>query len=546
MRTLHAYFGRELLKTFLMTSAALTVLIVMGGGVANLFRGEGIGAGQMAKIFVYLAPVAVTLILPVAALFSATITYGRATMDNEVLACRAAGINIHRLLLAPLVLGLLVTVFTYVSWNYMIPYLTGTIEAVSRRDLPSIVVGQFEKGKPLAYGKYRITSDQCQAVPSDQLPKQVRKGHTFLQLLGVTFLELEDQEVVRFGTAHESIIDFDNTGITPRVTVDMQDGRNFDSARRQYLEFKHWLLGPFDIPLPIKRKIKFETLTTLIRFKHHPMIIPEIQDLLHGMRRAMKSYFLSEDIADHMENARTYRLNGKNLQMQITAQKYLVDEVESRIKLGDVRVHITPASGGPAQQYVADEALIELRSGLQRDHPVILTELSGNVRISRDPPGPDDLVVKKNKEALPKVPFDKQKALMARYQSLDVASLFRDDFSLPLYPKQQRLRKKLRSRLRRYASEVRSEIQFRASYSLGAIAIVILGALLGIIVRGGQVLTAFGISCVPMLIVIVASIVGRNLADRPDYSTASVSIMWGSTVLMYAAAMFVGAKILKR
>jgi len=546
MRTLHTYFGRELLKTFLMTSAALTLLIVMGGGVANLFRGEGIGAGQMAQIVLYLGPVAVTLILPVAALFSSTITYGRATMDNEILACRAAGINIHRLLLSPLILGLFVTVFTYGSWNYLIPYLTGAIEDISRRDLPSIVVGQFQKGKPLAYGKYRITSDRCQAVPTDQLPEEVRRGHTFLRLLGVAFLELEDQEVMRFGTADETIIDFDNTGSTPRVTVDMQGGRSFDAARRQYFEFDHQILGPIDIPLPIKRKIKFETLGTLLKFEDDPMLIPEIQDLLHGMRRAMKAYFLSDQIARSMETSPTFTLFGKDFQMEITAERYLIDESESRTKLGGVRVTVTPSSGGPASLYTADEALIELRSGLDRDKHVILMELNGNVTISREPAGPNDLVVHKNKEALPKVAFEDQPELQKRFASFKMTSLFDKDFDLPIYPKQERMRRKLVGRLGRYASEVLGEIHFRASYSLGAIAIVLLGAMLGIIVRGGQVLTAFGISCVPMLFVIVASIVGRNLADRPDYSLVSTSVMWGSTIFMYLAATIVGVKILKR
>lgn len=546
MRTLHSYFGRELLKTFLMTSTALTLLIVMGGGVANLFRGEGIGAGQMAQIILYLTPVAVTLILPVAALFSSTITYGRATMDNEILACRAAGINIHRLLLAPLLLGLFVTVFTYGSWNYLIPYLTGSIEAITRRDLPSIVVGQFQKGKPLAYGKYRITANRCQVVPAEQLPEEVRAGHTFLRLLGVAFLELEDQEVMRFGTADETIIDFDNTGTTPRITVDMQGGRSFDAARRQYYEFHHQVLGPIDIPLPIKRKIKFETLGTLLKFKDDPMLIPEIQDLLHGMRRAMKAFFLSDQIAKSMETSSTFSLVGEDFQMDISAERYLVDESESRTKLGVVRVRLTPTSGGPVSLYSADEATIELRSGINRNKQVILMELNGNVRISREPAEPDDIVVQKNKEALPKVAFEDQVKLQERFASFKMASLFDEAFDMPIYAKQERMRRKLVGRLGRYVTEVRGEIHFRSSYSLGAIAIVLLGAMLGIIVRGGQVLTAFGISCVPMLIVIVASIVGRNLADRPDYALISTCVMWGSTFFMYLAATMVGTKILKR
>src|SRR5262245_23577439 len=43
MRTLHGYFFRELLKTFGMTALALTLLVVMGGGVANIFKTQGVG-----------------------------------------------------------------------------------------------------------------------------------------------------------------------------------------------------------------------------------------------------------------------------------------------------------------------------------------------------------------------------------------------------------------------------------------------------------------------------------------------------------------------
>ena len=137
MLTLHGYFGRELLKTFAMTAVALTLLLVLGGGVANLFKGEGLGADKLVQVFAFLTPVAITLILPIAALFSAAITYGRASADNEITACRAAGINIHRLLLAAAALGLAVTGVTYWSWNFLIPGLSKRIADVTRRDIPT-------------------------------------------------------------------------------------------------------------------------------------------------------------------------------------------------------------------------------------------------------------------------------------------------------------------------------------------------------------------------------------------------------------------------
>ena len=551
MWTLHFYLGRELLKTFLMTATALTLLIVMGGGVGNIFLGEGIGATELAKVFLYLAPVAVTLILPVAALFSAAITFGRAALDNEVLACRAAGINIHRILVSPAVLGLLVTTFTYFSWNYLTPYLTASIYEVTRRDLPAIVAGQFQKAKPLTYGKYKIAAKHFERVgPADlpeDVPKDFLKNHTLFQLAGVSFLEIDNQELIRYGTAEKTIIDFDNTGTTPRVTVDMQGVRSFDAKHRQYHELDHQILGPIEIPLPIKRKIKFEPLGRLLQFRDDPMAIPVIQDYMHGMRREMRVFFLNQDIEEHLNGPdRTCRLKGDGFDFEITAEKYQTNADDGRITLGDVRVKKVHSNGAPTDVYVADQARVQLRKGLRQDTFDILLELNGNVQISREPAVRNERVVRKPKEVLPKVAFDDQPTLLARYEAFDMTSLFDPATDLNLFQKQERMQTKLIKRVRENISEVRGEIHFRASYALAAIAIIVLGAVLGIIVRGGQVLTAFGISCIPMLIVVIASIVGRNLADRPDYTTTSITVMWGSTVFMYAATTFMAFKVLKR
>src|SRR5207247_1903101 len=101
-------------------------------------------------------------------------------------------------------------------------------------------------------------------------------------------------------------------------------------------------------------------------------------------------------------------------------------------------------------------------------------------------------------------------------------------------------------RIGRFRSEVQGEIQFRASYAASAIAVILIGAMLGIVMRGGQVLTAFGISCLPTAIVVVASIVGRNLAEQPGKQIVSLAVMWGATALLYVAAGVIGTKVLQR
>jgi len=139
-----------------------------------------------------------------------------------------------------------------------------------------------------------------------------------------------------------------------------------------------------------------------------------------------------------------------------------------------------------------------------------------------------------------------QPRLARRYESVDLKSILTSERFVQMPPTQSRQRDRLIERMNKLLGEVTSEIHFRASYSLSAIAVVLLGAMLGIVLRGGQVLTAFGVSCIPSLVVVVCSIVGRNLADRPAYADWSVGVLWSSTILMYLATAVVAVKVLKR
>jgi lipopolysaccharide export LptBFGC system permease protein LptF len=549
MVILHLYLARELLKTFLMTSITLTLLVVMGGGVANIFRGEAVGAEGMAKVFLFLTPVAVTLILPVAALFSAAITFGRAAADNEILACSAAGINIHRLLLPAFLLGLFVTGFTYWSWNSLLPTLSRQIEEITRRDLPAIVMGQFQKAKPLGFSKYRMTARHCATLDTKDMAGEAPTDHTYLQLTGVAFCETEDEDAVRFGTADITIIDFDRTETIPRVTVDLQGVRSFDAGRKQYYELAHQVLGPFQIPLPMRRKIKFETLGTLMAYRQKPELDPEVSDLLNGVKREIMTHFLYLDVVRQLDPDQggngTYRLAGGGREYEVSAEQFAVDPEDGKPSLRNVRIIEKGGEGGD-RLLTADSAFFELRSGLDRLHYVIMVELVGNVETRRYPPQRDDRVVKKPKESLRPVAYADQPQLVQQTASLSSDSLLDSGASFDLSPKQQKSRTKLLTWLAKFKSEVQGEINFRASYSLCTVAIVLFGAVLGIIVRGGQVLTAFGISCIPMLFVVMAGIVGRNLADRPNLATLSISVMWGAALFIYLATGFVAVKVLKR
>jgi len=544
MRTLHAYIARELIKTFLMTSVALTLLIVMGGGVANLFRGEGLGAEHMLTIFVLLTPVAVTLILPVAALFSATITYGRAAADNEVTACQAAGINVHRLLLSAVALGIITSALTYWSWNFLIPDLRGRIAEMSRRDLPKIVVGEFKKAKPLKFQDYRMTAEHCELLGPDDLPEGTPDNQTFISLLDVAFITIDDEEIARFGTADATVIEFDRSQAVTRVTVDLQNVRLFDAARKQFLELEHQPIGPREIPQPIRRRIKFENLPTLLEFRRNAALIPEVQARLHGLRHELKKLFVYDDIVAGLENGGRFTLASDNVDYTIAAEQFAVDPEDGRPAMRGIRV--TEDRAGTRRELTADSADVEIRSGLTPDQPVIVVELRDNVQIRRLEEAEDDRIVRRQRESLDPIPFDAQPSLVERFRTITTEQLIDPIPRLRLPPRQAKQHGRVIEMLDLMMADVISEIHFRGSYALSAIAVILVGSILGIIVRGAQVLTAFGISCLPTLFVVLCSIIGRNLADQPQHLPWSIGVMWAGTAAVYLAAGILAFKVLRR
>src|SRR5437868_4871505 len=110
-RTLFWYIFKDLLRVFFLTSGALAGIMSFGGLLRPLTE-HGLDIGQVVRMLSYFMPAMTTYSLPIAALFATTMVYGRLSADNEVTACRAAGISHLAMALPALVLGLLVALFS--------------------------------------------------------------------------------------------------------------------------------------------------------------------------------------------------------------------------------------------------------------------------------------------------------------------------------------------------------------------------------------------------------------------------------------------------
>jgi len=198
MVTLHTYVLRELLKTFGLALAALTVLFTMGGGLYNIVRYEGVSAGDVFGFVPILIPIVVTLTMPMAALFATAMVYGRLAADNELLACRAAGINIHRLLLAAVLLSVFVAAFSLLFGSFIIPSFMQRIDSFTRSNIRDLVAQQLQQKGFVHRGRegedrYTFTAEKVDYVSDAALRAkyfEVADGLHYLLVTNPTFLQL--------------------------------------------------------------------------------------------------------------------------------------------------------------------------------------------------------------------------------------------------------------------------------------------------------------------------------------------------------------------
>src|SRR5258707_177002 len=114
-RTLFWYIFKDLVRIFLLTSGVLSAIMNFGGLLKPLYQ-YGLALSQVGQVLAYGGPATMAYSLPIAALFATTIVYGRLSADNELTACRAAGIpmGLFGMALPAFVLGL-VTAFVAIG-----------------------------------------------------------------------------------------------------------------------------------------------------------------------------------------------------------------------------------------------------------------------------------------------------------------------------------------------------------------------------------------------------------------------------------------------
>jgi lipopolysaccharide export system permease protein len=124
MKILRSYALRECVLPFILSLSILTCIFLLGNLIqlTNLVVNKGVKLSIIGQVFLLYIPVLLGYTLPIACLVAVIITFSRLSNDNEIMAMRACGIKLGKLLFPLIMMGTIVSLFSIILNERIIPY----------------------------------------------------------------------------------------------------------------------------------------------------------------------------------------------------------------------------------------------------------------------------------------------------------------------------------------------------------------------------------------------------------------------------------------
>jgi lipopolysaccharide export LptBFGC system permease protein LptF len=110
----------------------------------------------------------------------------------------------------------------------------------------------------------------------------------------------------------------------------------------------------------------------------------------------------------------------------------------------------------------------------------------------------------------------------------------------------QLLQYKLHRKIDKTLAEIRAELHSRLAFGTGCVPLIMIGIGLGIILKGGHLLSAFGASSVPAAILIVCIMTGKNITKNLGAQAGSgILLMWAGLGLLTLLSLWLYRRLLR-
>lgn len=574
--TLHRYIFRELFRVFALAVVALTLILSLGS-VLQPVQEYGVGPRQAVHIMGFFLPITLTFVLPIAALFAGALVYGRFASDNELDACKASGISMMTLVYPGLALAIMVAIANLILSFYVTPIFVHLAEKSLKADAKQILFRNIQRR-----GYYKLPHDLRYLIYAD---------HANLQkdtLLGVVITEVKNDGIQRISTVDSARVKFDLhkrfnevriTTINP-YHIGTEDDVWFSSEQASFaIEFGS-LLGD---------DIKFKKIDEMKRIQVDPMRFDPIAKLAHNTYAQYIAELLAQDIENRLTAKNTknaekklklgnsafsansavkrnfYTLHSGDKFVEFSANNCSV-KGEKEVELsGDVVVlesNIVIESDGvrkqPFRTLRCQKALLNVEG---EDLPLVFT-------VSMELYSPEWHLVSAEAVAGAGQMDGQQGMAIGRLRiaglippkNVDIREKFKTEDVLDAISKASKssilqkgpssnlqvLQNELQRRTRKSLAEIAAEMHSRLVFGIGCVPMILIGIGLGIIKKGGHLLSAFGASCVPAGVLVVAIISGKHVTENlGSQSISGMVLMWAGLAFLSLLAAVIYHKLLK-
>lgn len=524
--TLQRYIFREMGKAFVLAAVGLTGVLGLGGGVLNMIKLGDVTPAQLGRMMALLLPLAAALTLPVAALFAAAATYGRLSADNEFVACRSSGININILFLPTVLLSIVAGGVSFGFTNYLVPGMVRNLDELVYADIGSLFQQRISRPHGVSLGRgIRVYADQSTTDAADPGRFTVHR---------VAFLQVDDAEWVRFGTAKELQLRFDRHEEHVRVSGRLVGLSYYDRKVGQFIEEAQQDIPANEIPSLVQQEFKFLNLNELIYFYRHPEQWHEVRRRMDKLRKAQGRWLAFDALErEWIERKHRITLVDEHATYEIQSRGANRSRTDGYLEL--IEVEVEELKSGQARVLTAERATLEVTRGDTLAQSGLLIKLE-NVKMSSG-----GVIIQRAKEVVGPVALAPE--LIARVQAMSDEELLRS-------PGQPDPLQKVRTEARLARGDAIRRLvgtfSERAASSASVFVLVILAAALGLIFRGSHLMMVFGISFLPALFVLIAIVMGRQMAHNEGTHLAGLMVMWSGIAMVAALDVWTLTKVLRR
>lgn len=561
-RTLFGYIFWDLVKIFALTSGVLSAIMNFGGMLRPLYE-HGLAIAQVGEILTYAGPAMTAYSLPIAALFATTIVYGRFGADNEVTACRAAGISYLSIAMPAIVLGLLTATISLVLLCFVVPVSMLRVEKIIYSNLAMLASNEIERTHQIRFSQADRPGITVFAQSAKALdPDPAYPDEQVVEFVGPLIVQYEkpaknDKSKIQtpetFYMAQRAIAYLrpkaNEDGLT--LTVQLEKGASFprglaeNPEQGMHMAIEETSFGPMDLPSPVPENEKFMDIFKLREMLKAPEKSERIQTLLRNFdRRDQQEAYLQQVLKQVNSEAGFVDLAGKNESYRLTRSQKPAEIVGERLVVSstpDRPVQFRQMLGSSFARQ-ADEVRVRIVNiDLKNQLLQLRVEMLDAVEISNDAdraaprsslsrdvfvPMPQEI------EALNTRPAAEY--LNARLSNEDKQTLNRNLFRLN--------------------NKVISELHARMSFAVSCFILVLIGCALGLMFRSGNFLSAFAVSVVPALISIALIVTGQHTCENVpsplplNWNNAQqlamgVGLIWSGNTAVLAIATTLLAKL---